>query len=30
VQGTSGTTGQGLKEGLDWIASVLLKKVGGN
>ena len=30
VQGTSGTTGQGLKEGLDWIAAVLLKKVGGN
>ena len=29
VQGTSATTGQGLKEGLDWIASVLLKKVGG-
>ena len=29
VQGTSATTGAGLKEGLDWIASVLLKKVGG-
>ena len=26
VQGTSATTGQGLKEGLDWLASVLLKK----
>lgn len=26
VQGTSATTGQGLKEGLDWMASVLLKK----
>merc|ERR1711957_253729 len=25
VQGTSATTGQGLKEGLDWMASVLLK-----
>ena len=30
VQGTSGTTGQGHKEGLDWIESVLRKKVGGN
>jgi len=27
VQGTSAVTGQGLKEGLDWIASVLLKKM---
>ena len=26
VQGTSGITGQGLKEGLDWMASVLLNK----
>ena len=26
VQGTSATTGQGLKEGLDWMTSVLLKK----
>ena len=26
VQGASVTTGQGLKEGLDWMASVLLKK----
>ena len=26
VQGTSATTGQGLKEGLDWMAEVLLKK----
>lgn len=26
VQGTSATTGQGLKEGLDWMASQLLKK----
>ena len=26
VQGTSASTGQGLKEGLDWLASVLLKK----
>ena len=26
VQGTSATTGQGLREGLDWMASVLLKK----
>ena len=26
VQGTSATTGQGLKEGLDWMNSVLLKK----
>ena len=26
VQGTSATTGQGLKEGLDWMASALLKK----
>ena len=26
VQGTSASTGQGLKEGLDWMASVLLKK----
>jgi small GTP-binding protein len=26
VQGTSATTGQGLKEGLDWMASILLKK----
>ena len=26
VQGTSATTGQGLKEGLDWMAGVLLKK----
>jgi len=26
VQGTSATTGQGLKEGLDWMATVLLKK----
>ena len=26
VQGTSATTGQGIKEGLDWMASVLLKK----
>ena len=26
VQGTSATTGQGLKEGLDWLAGVLLKK----
>jgi len=26
VQGTSATTGQGLKEGLDWMANVLLKK----
>ena len=26
VQGASATTGQGLKEGLDWMASVLLKK----
>ena len=26
VQGTSATTGQGFKEGLDWMASVLLKK----
>ena len=26
VEGTSATTGQGLKEGLNWISSVLLKK----
>lgn len=26
VQGTSATTGQGLKEGFDWMASTLLKK----
>ncbi len=26
VQGTSATTGQGLMEGLDWMAGVLLKK----
>ena len=26
VQGTSATTGQGFNEGLDWMASVLLKK----
>ena len=26
VQGTSAITGQGIKEGLDWMASVLLKK----
>ena len=26
VQGTSATTGQGLKEGLEWMAGVLLKK----
>jgi small GTP-binding protein len=26
VQGTSATTGQGLKEGLDWIAGMLLKR----
>ena len=26
VQGTSGITGQGLKEGLDWVASVLVNK----
>ena len=26
VQGTSATTGQGLKEGLDWMASQLLKR----
>ena len=26
VQGASATTGQGLKEGLDWMASALLKK----
>ena len=26
VQGTSATTGQGLKEGLDWMAKALLKK----
>ena len=26
VQGTSAATGQGIKEGLDWMASVLLKK----
>ena len=26
VQGTSAQTGQGLKEGLDWMAGVLLKK----
>ena len=26
VKGTSATTGQGLKEGLDWMASVLLKE----
>lgn len=26
VQGTSAITGQGLKEGLDWMASLLLKK----
>lgn len=26
VQGTSATTGQGLKEGLDWMAGVLLKR----
>jgi small GTP-binding protein len=26
VQGTSATTGQGLKEGLDWMAGVLVKK----
>ena len=26
VQGTSATTGNGLKEGLDWMASVILKK----
>ena len=26
VQGTSATTGQGLKEGLDWMDSVLLEK----
>jgi hypothetical protein len=26
VQGTSALTGQGLKECLDWMASVLLKK----
>lgn len=26
VQGTSATTGQGLKEGLDWLAQCLLKK----
>ena len=26
VQGTSATTGQGLKEGLDWLANTLLKK----
>mmetsp|Transcript_38260 Transcript_38260/g.39714 ORF Transcript_38260/g.39714 Transcript_38260/m.39714 type:complete len:182 (+) Transcript_38260:27-572(+) len=26
VQGTSATTGQGLKEGLDWMAGVLIKK----
>ena len=26
VQGTSATTGKGLKEGLEWIASVLLEK----
>ena len=26
VQGSSATTGQGLKEGLDWLANILLKK----
>ena len=26
VQGTSATTGQGLKEGLDWMAKSLMKK----
>ena len=26
VQGTSATTGQGLKEGLDWLATELIKK----
>ena len=26
VQGTSATSGQGLKEGLEWMASILLKK----
>ena len=26
VQGTSATSGQGIKEGFDWMASVLLKK----
>ena len=26
VQGTSGITGQGIKEGLDWMTSILLKK----
>jgi small GTP-binding protein len=26
VQGTAATTGQGLKEGLDWMAGVLLKR----
>ena len=26
VQGTSGITGQGLEEGLNWMASVLLNK----
>ena len=26
VQGTSAITGQGIKEGLDWLASILLKK----
>ena len=26
VQGTSAITGQGIKEGLDWLASVILKK----
>jgi small GTP-binding protein len=26
VQGTSATSGQGLKEGLDWMAGILLKK----
>ena len=26
VQGTSAVTGYGIKEGLDWIAEVLLKK----
>ena len=26
VQGSSATTGQGLKEGLDWLANALLKK----
>ena len=27
VQGSSAITGQGLKEGLDWMASVILKGI---